>query len=307
MAEPTEVFISYCSKDRELREELHEHLKPLERRKVISLWFDQKLSGGDDWKAEIDAHLRIARIVLLLVSRHFINSEQCRREVDEAIKQQKSREVTIIPVIISSCLWEQEEPLSRFQVLPESKAPIASLTDRHAGWREVAAATEAATRQITARIARAQSTRQQRLVEWARRAALGLLGVTAFLFALLGISKVWGYAVDRIDFKAPPPLPTDFSGLGSPRPVRPPGGPAGTPGPGTTVVTKSWGTETIGARCSSGLNTTLNCACEGTVKGRGWSCAGKPVVVVNCVNGIVQAYPCAHGCGTRTDQDDVCM
>jgi hypothetical protein len=60
-----ELFFSYSHKDEALRDELATHLKPLERRGLISSWHDRSISAGTEWKDEIDRHLKTADIVLL--------------------------------------------------------------------------------------------------------------------------------------------------------------------------------------------------------------------------------------------------
>ena len=74
---PVEVFFSYSHKDKELRDELKEHLSLLRRQGVISGWHDRQILPGQEWAGEIDKHLGSARVVLLLVSPSFLASDYC--------------------------------------------------------------------------------------------------------------------------------------------------------------------------------------------------------------------------------------
>jgi hypothetical protein len=68
------VFYSYAHEDEALRDELAGHLKILERRGLIRAWHDRKIVAGADWAAAIDENLDRADLVLLLVSKDFIES-----------------------------------------------------------------------------------------------------------------------------------------------------------------------------------------------------------------------------------------
>ena len=69
MSEPIKVFISYSHQDDGLRQELVEHLAPLqEYEKLIDLWHDREIRPGANWDSEIDNRLKDADIILFLVS-----------------------------------------------------------------------------------------------------------------------------------------------------------------------------------------------------------------------------------------------
>lgn len=51
------VFFSYSHKDEDLRDELEEHLKSLERQDKIETWHDRKIDPGTDWRKELDGQV----------------------------------------------------------------------------------------------------------------------------------------------------------------------------------------------------------------------------------------------------------
>jgi hypothetical protein len=121
---PVEVFFSYSHKDEVLKNELITHLKNLQRLKLITSWHDRKITGGQEWKGEIDKHLNTAKVILLLVSPDFIASDYCNDvEVDRAMERHKAAEAVVIPVILRPCAWESM-PFGHLQPLPENRRPV---------------------------------------------------------------------------------------------------------------------------------------------------------------------------------------
>ena len=51
---PLHAFVSYSHKDDRLRAELDTHLKLLQRREVLHLWTDRRITAGMEWKDDID-------------------------------------------------------------------------------------------------------------------------------------------------------------------------------------------------------------------------------------------------------------
>jgi hypothetical protein len=77
MTAPLKVFFSYAHADEAHRKTLAKHLSPLEDEGHIAVWHDRKITGGRAWAGAIDAALRSADIVLLLISADFLDSDYC--------------------------------------------------------------------------------------------------------------------------------------------------------------------------------------------------------------------------------------
>ncbi len=121
---PFDIFISYAHKDRKLRDELAVHLGNLRNQQVISDWYDGDLIPGTEWEQDILAHLRTAKIILLLISAHFMASSFCRDiEMQEAIARHQAKQARVIPILLRPTDW-QDAPFAKLQVLPSHAKPV---------------------------------------------------------------------------------------------------------------------------------------------------------------------------------------
>jgi hypothetical protein len=131
---PVSIFISYSRKDEDLMRELVSHLEPLQRGKLISSWYDGQILPGEEWEPQLKTMLDQADIVLLLISKDFLNSDYCYEvELTTAIARYKAREGCVIPVILRPCLWHQVTigglRLSELQALPKDAKPVSRWSD----------------------------------------------------------------------------------------------------------------------------------------------------------------------------------
>src|SRR5690349_25095753 len=101
MERPIEIFLCYAREDEELLEGLKTHLRVLRRQKKIDLWYDRNIKAGSEWEREIDDHLATARLILLLVSPYFIDSDYCfSKEMTCAMERHEREEARVIPIIL---------------------------------------------------------------------------------------------------------------------------------------------------------------------------------------------------------------
>jgi O-acetyl-ADP-ribose deacetylase (regulator of RNase III) len=113
------VFISYAHEDEKpYLEQLCDQLKALQGANLIDEWHDRDITAGADWRGEIDDHLNSAKLILLLISPAFINSEYCYDlELKKALERHDAGKATTIPIIVRGCIWSVL-PFARLQVLP---------------------------------------------------------------------------------------------------------------------------------------------------------------------------------------------
>ena len=131
-----EIFVSYSHKDKALKEELSEHFGVLKREKVI-MWQDGEISAGRDWRREINDHLENAAIILLLVTKSFLNSEFCYSiEMTRAIERHNRNEARVIPIILSPSDWKETD-MVKLQALPRGAEPISDWGDRDSAFFHV--------------------------------------------------------------------------------------------------------------------------------------------------------------------------
>lgn len=133
-----EVFYAYSHQDEELRGQLENHLAILKRQGLITGWHDRKIGAGKEWKGEIDAHLKTARIILLLISSDFIASDYCYDiEMKRAMERHETGESRVIPVILRSVDWN-EAPFDKLQALPKDAKPVTQWNDQDEAFTDIA-------------------------------------------------------------------------------------------------------------------------------------------------------------------------
>lgn len=138
MSEAIKIFFSYSHKDEDLRDELVTHLSMLKRQGVIAAWHDREISAGTEWKNAIDQHLESARVILLLISANFLDSNYCYDiEMKRAMERHESGEARVIPIILKPVDW-REAPFSKLQALPKNVKPITTWENRDEAFLNVA-------------------------------------------------------------------------------------------------------------------------------------------------------------------------
>jgi CheY-like chemotaxis protein len=142
-APPVSLFYSYAHEDEALRDELRGHLKILERRGLLSSWHDREIKPGEDWHAKIDAQLQMADLVLLLVSKDFIESDYIfGNELTVAMQRHKAGVATVVPILVRAIDIEAEDrealPFLELQGLPTDMRPVTSWSNRDEAWTNVA-------------------------------------------------------------------------------------------------------------------------------------------------------------------------
>lgn len=139
MSDVVKLFISYTHVDRRYRDDLHKHLRHLERQGLTSIWSDTDIRPGDDVEATIRAELNSANIIVLLVSADFLASDFCWYvELQTALARHEAGSARVVAVIIRDCDW-RSAPLARLLVLPHDGVPVMAYSQPDKAWTEVAA------------------------------------------------------------------------------------------------------------------------------------------------------------------------
>jgi len=134
---PVRLFISYSHEDEAYRESLCKSLSLLRRQGIIEDWHDRKIEPGADWSQEISSALANSRIVILLISMDFINSDYCYgNEMTEAIKMHEQNRAKVIPILVRTCDWNTA-PFGKLNPLPTDKRPVKSWPDQDEAWTDV--------------------------------------------------------------------------------------------------------------------------------------------------------------------------
>ncbi len=133
-----ECVISYSHEDEDLRKELEKHLSVLRRIGLLRMWNDRMIAPGADWQQEIDARLESAKLILLLVSPDFLNSEYCYGiEMKRALERSAAGDATVVPIILRKCLWHVT-PIKKLQALPRDGRPVVAFGNLDEAYCQVA-------------------------------------------------------------------------------------------------------------------------------------------------------------------------
>jgi TPR repeat protein len=137
---PLNVFFSYSHRDEEFRDGLDKHLRLLQRRGLISSWYDGRIEAGAQWNEEINFRLRSADVVLILVSADFLASDYCFDiELQCALNRHNAGEALVIPVLVRPVDWSGA-PFAKLQAVPRDGRAIAIWPDRDEALMNVAQA-----------------------------------------------------------------------------------------------------------------------------------------------------------------------
>ena len=133
MSEPLKIFITYSHKDEDAMNTLLTCLAVMEQHEgKIKIWQDNEILPSDEWRQSISTNLSSSDILLYLVSAASLASENCNKELGDALKFN----IRPIPIILEDCDW-QNHPLSDFQVLPDKGKPINEWQPQSKGWQNV--------------------------------------------------------------------------------------------------------------------------------------------------------------------------
>jgi len=129
MSKPT-VFISYSHKDEEWKDKLVTHLGVLQSQKLLTIWDDRKIEGGDDWLPEIEEAINQAHIAVLLISANFLTSPFILgKEVPELLSRREKENLRIMPLIVKPCAWNTVNWLTPIQARPKDGRPLSGGSD----------------------------------------------------------------------------------------------------------------------------------------------------------------------------------
>lgn len=143
------IFYVYAHEDDALRKELEKHLGILRRSSQIIEWHDREIPAGAEWEREVELHLNLAGIILLLVSPDFVASDYCYGvEMKRALERHESGEVHVIPIILRP-LDLEGAPFSKLQMLPSEGRPITSWLNRDEAFSDVAKGIRKVVKELT--------------------------------------------------------------------------------------------------------------------------------------------------------------
>lgn len=158
------IFYIYAHQDNIYREQLDRHLSNLRRQYDLEIWFDRKISPGDNWEDILETHLNTADLIILLISPDFMDSDYCySKEMAHALLRHERGDAKVLPVIVRYVHWKNA-PFSHIQLLPTQARPIRSWPDLDEAFYDVVIGIERAIQEllIQQKIKKEQQEQQKR-------------------------------------------------------------------------------------------------------------------------------------------------
>jgi len=109
----------------------------MERNGLIRPWYDRALTAGKQWEPSILNELNAADIIVCQLSRDYLFSENCLKELNAAIERNHAGEAVLAAYVLTDCGWKEFRGLSKLEMLPLDGKPLLDWPDRHRYWRAV--------------------------------------------------------------------------------------------------------------------------------------------------------------------------
>ena len=132
MSKLLKVFITYSHQDTDAKDKLIDCLAVMKQQDLIKTWHDNEILPSDKWREAISNNLADSDILLYLVSASSLASENCNKELSDAL----GHKIRVIPIILESCDW-QDHRLSNIQALPDKGKPINEWKPESKAWQNV--------------------------------------------------------------------------------------------------------------------------------------------------------------------------
>lgn len=127
------VFISYAHDDEKWLTLLLKHFDAVINTTSpdIEVWYDRKITAGEEWDSTIKAHIKSANIAILLVSTPYLASSYIKSdELPSLLRRRQSQKegkgLTVIPVIVSPCFYSTST-IAGFQSINSPQETLAEL------------------------------------------------------------------------------------------------------------------------------------------------------------------------------------
>jgi len=125
-----DLFISYSHKDAHMLKRVLESWKLLEQIGLLTVWYDPQIRVGEIWHKSIRDAIAVARIAVLLVSEHYLDSNYIlKHELPMLLRQRASGHTKLLPLLLEPCSWQNMPALKEIQIFPRNARPVFHQTE----------------------------------------------------------------------------------------------------------------------------------------------------------------------------------
>jgi O-acetyl-ADP-ribose deacetylase (regulator of RNase III) len=128
-ARTRKLFLFSAESDEDALSRLEAHLASFRDGGSLDDWHRRKIKPGAIIGQEIESHIFEADEIILLVSRAYLASEQCDREMLLALQRQRDGSARVLPVLLETCEW-QETALRILPLWPVPPPPLSAWEDQ---------------------------------------------------------------------------------------------------------------------------------------------------------------------------------
>lgn len=132
------IFICYSHDDIEYKNALSSHLSVLKRNNLVEIWSDEDIRVGTSWKADIWLAIEHTDIAILLMTPSFLCSDFIMNEEVPRLLERRQSGLTVFPIVISPCLWDQDKYLVDLEIRPKDKEAVCDRPDAKKVLRDLA-------------------------------------------------------------------------------------------------------------------------------------------------------------------------
>ena len=132
-SEGIEVFFLYdddAKEDQALVNKLERHMSVMQKQRLITTWNKGRMTkAGGDKKAEMDAHIDNAKIILLMISEDFMTSFYLDGTEVDRVMEKRTTGTTVIPILLRP-VERKDTPFERLSPLPSNEIFVTEWSNR---------------------------------------------------------------------------------------------------------------------------------------------------------------------------------
>lgn len=130
LSQPLNLCYCYAYEDRKYAQDLDTHLTALKRSEVVQACSGCAFAPHGPWEQKVADHINTAHLVLLLISAHFLRSEELYHyEIAFALERHGRGEACVIPIFLSDVVLEGTY-LNELRMLPNNDEFISRSRDK---------------------------------------------------------------------------------------------------------------------------------------------------------------------------------